>query len=111
MGDQVGVWGGTCTCPNGQVYQVGAFMGHCPVLACINGAMGHCGPNNPGGSGVRVTCATHSSALTDVATTLKTIANVHSNASKPATRKAVEDEASEDELSDPDPMGAPDAEE
>ena len=52
----VGGWGGTCTCPDGEVYQVGSPDG-CTSLACINGVSGTCSSTNPGGAGVRVTCA------------------------------------------------------
>jgi hypothetical protein len=31
--------------------------GGCAAIACINGLSGTCGPYNPGGAGVRVTCA------------------------------------------------------
>ena len=53
----VGGWGGMCTCPDGQVYQVGENLDGCASLACVNGVSGPCGPRNPGGAGVRVTCA------------------------------------------------------
>lgn len=53
-----GGWGGTCTCPDGAVYQVGDNNDNCASLSCINGVSGTCGSNNPGGGGVRVTCAT-----------------------------------------------------
>eukprot|EP01046_Picozoa_sp_COSAG06_P050754 COSAG06_NODE_8114_length_2270_cov_1.963151_2_plen_712_part_01 len=52
----VGSWGGTCTCPNGQVYQVGDNKDSCSSLACVNGVSGDCNQTNPGGDGVRVTC-------------------------------------------------------
>ena len=52
----IGGWGGTCTCADGQVYQVGD-TGGCAAIACINGLSGPCSNNNPGGAGVRVTCA------------------------------------------------------
>jgi len=38
----VGGWGGSCTCPNGQVYQVGDNIDACRSLACINGTPGTC---------------------------------------------------------------------
>jgi len=53
----VGGWGGTCTCPDGIVYQVGDNGDYCQTLACIGGVSGPCGSNNPGGAHVRVTCA------------------------------------------------------
>jgi len=55
--DNVGGWGGTCTCPDGITYQVGDNFDGCGSLACIGGISGSCGPDNPGGAGVRVTCA------------------------------------------------------
>ena len=54
----VGGWGGTCTCPDGAVYQVGSPDG-CYTLACVNGVSGTCGTDNPGGAAVSVTCAPH----------------------------------------------------
>jgi hypothetical protein len=54
--DSVGSWGGTCTCPDGEDYQVGDNYDSCGSLACVGGRAGTCGRNNPGGSGVRVTC-------------------------------------------------------
>ena len=38
----VGGWGGTCTCPNGEVYGVGDNGDFCASLACINGVSGVC---------------------------------------------------------------------
>eukprot|EP00966_Prymnesium_polylepis_P085282 1974417-Prymnesium_polylepis.1 len=38
----VGVWGGTCTCPNGETYQVGDSLDYCGTLACIGGVSGVC---------------------------------------------------------------------
>ena len=42
MGTRVGVWGGTCTCPNGQTYQVGDRGNMCGSLACTGGTGGTC---------------------------------------------------------------------
>ena len=53
----VGSWGGTCTCPDGQVYQVGDNFDSCKSLACYNGFGAGCSSNNPGGQKVKVTCA------------------------------------------------------
>ena len=58
----VGGWGGTCTCPDGEVYQVGDFDNddYCGSLACIGGVAGSCyrdPRDNPGGAHVKVTCA------------------------------------------------------
>jgi hypothetical protein len=38
----VGAWGGTCTCPDGQVYQVGDYNNYCGSLACIGGTPSQC---------------------------------------------------------------------
>ena len=56
----VGGWGGKCTCPDGQVYQVGDNNDSCGSLACVGGSSGKCGSDNPGGNGVKVTCASAS---------------------------------------------------
>jgi hypothetical protein len=53
----VGGWGGTCTCPDGSVYQVGDENNNCGSIACFGGVAGSCRRNNPGGNGVKVTCA------------------------------------------------------
>lgn len=37
-----GGWGGSCTCPDGQVYQVGDKYDYCGSLSCIGGISGHC---------------------------------------------------------------------
>ena len=39
---QVGSWGGSCTCPNGEVYWVGDEGNFCQSLACIGGESGDC---------------------------------------------------------------------
>lgn len=52
----VGTWGGTCACPDGQIYQVGDNGDACGSLACVGGLAGICTPWNPGGEGIRVTC-------------------------------------------------------
>jgi hypothetical protein len=52
----VGEWGGTCTCPDGAVYNVGDNNDGCGSLACVGGTPGPCGPNNPGGAFRRATC-------------------------------------------------------
>ena len=44
----VGGWGGKCTCPDGQVYQVGDNSDRCASLACVDGVSGACGSTNPG---------------------------------------------------------------
>jgi len=40
----VGSWGGSCTCPDGTIYQVGDNMDACRSLACVGGVSGKCGP-------------------------------------------------------------------
>lgn len=58
----VGGWGGSCTCPNGEVYNVGDNGDGCGSLACIGGTPGQC--NSYGGvwSGNKVSCAVTMSA-------------------------------------------------
>ena len=51
-----GGWGGSCTCPNGQVYQVGDQMDSCGSLSCKNGKSGTCNHHNGPWSGNKVTC-------------------------------------------------------
>ena len=38
----IGLWGGSCTCPNGQVYEVGDRGDLCGSLACFGGSPGMC---------------------------------------------------------------------
>merc|ERR1711920_190256 len=38
----VGGWGGECTCPDGQTYQVGDNNDACDSLACEGGTAGTC---------------------------------------------------------------------
>ena len=51
-----GGWGGTCTCPDGQQYEVGDEMNGCGSLACTGGTSGTC--TRAGGAWSRntVTC-------------------------------------------------------
>ena len=35
----VGVWGGTCKCPDGQVYMVGDNLNYCRSMACHGPAL------------------------------------------------------------------------
>lgn len=37
-----GGWGGSCTCPNGQVYWVGDNWNGCKSMACVGGVSGKC---------------------------------------------------------------------
>lgn len=48
--------GGSCTCPNGEVYQVGDNGDNCATLACINGVSGTCNAEGGDWSGNKVTC-------------------------------------------------------
>merc|ERR1712039_771000 len=48
--------GGQCTCPNGEVYQVGDYIDHCASLACIGGTSGTCHKRNGPWSRNKVTC-------------------------------------------------------
>jgi len=54
----VGGWGGICTCPNGEVYEVGDNFDNCKTLACEGGAPGECraGGINSANEGMKVTC-------------------------------------------------------
>ena len=38
---RVGGWGGSCTCPDGQVYQVGDEHNHCGSLRVRRRRLGH----------------------------------------------------------------------
>ena len=40
--DGAGVWGGLCTCPDGQVYPVGDQLDYCKSLSCFGGTSGVC---------------------------------------------------------------------
>jgi len=55
----VGGWGGTCMCGDGETYAVGDNNDGCASLACVGGTSGICqkfsNGQNPG-AGVRVTC-------------------------------------------------------
>jgi len=52
----VGRWGGSCTCPDGSVYQVGDNIDLCNSLACVGGVSGACTRANGPWSRRRVTC-------------------------------------------------------
>lgn len=55
---KVGVWGGECSCPDGQMYLVGDHLDYCNTLACIGGASGKCNKHTQGAWGKRsVECA------------------------------------------------------
>lgn len=38
----MGEWGGDCTCPDGEVYEVGDNLDSCGSLACRGGTAGKC---------------------------------------------------------------------
>lgn len=52
-----GGWGGACTCPDGQVYQVGDQNNACGSIACIGGTPGVCNKRRGPWSGGKVNCA------------------------------------------------------
>jgi hypothetical protein len=61
VGGNTGGWGGACTCPDGQVYQVSDKGQHCQELNCIGGTPGTCNQHEnkdpvTGWSGNKVTC-------------------------------------------------------
>merc|ERR1719204_1363635 len=65
--DGVGAYGGSCTCPDGSVWQVGDNYDSCGSLACIGGVSGTCHRQNGVWSWRKVTCAppTHSEEVCD----------------------------------------------
>ena len=48
MGTPIGVWGGKCTCPDGQVFTAGDEGNNCGSIACRGGIQGEC----QGGEGI-----------------------------------------------------------
>ena len=55
----IGSYGGSCTCPDGQVYEVGDNYDSCGSLACVGGVEGTCmRVHNTTRYGRRVTCIT-----------------------------------------------------
>ena len=59
----VGTFGGSCTCPSGAVYQVGAIGTDCSTLACAGGTAGVCSKAAGVWSGRSVTCGGAGAAL------------------------------------------------
>ena len=57
-----GGWGGSCTCPDGSVYQVGDNGDACGSLTCAGDTSGQC--NQAGGdwSGNKVSCGAEPTA-------------------------------------------------
>ena len=49
-------WGGACTCPNGEVYQVADNGDSCGSLQCSGGTAGTCNQHSGPWSGNRVVC-------------------------------------------------------
>ena len=64
-------YGGTCTCPDGSVYQAGDNNDDCASLACIDGIVGTCNRVAGAWSGQRVTCC-HPSSLIPITSTPST---------------------------------------
>lgn len=55
--DNTGAWGGWCTCPDGESYNVGDNNDGCGSLACVGGTAGECAHVvDPLRAGMRVTC-------------------------------------------------------
>jgi len=57
MGTPIGVWGGSCTCPDGRVYQVADEGNMCGSVACVGGVQGHCNEGEGEWSFRKVICA------------------------------------------------------
>merc|ERR1711920_1106329 len=53
----VGAWGGSCTCPDGQIYQVGDNGDACGSIACVDGTPGVCNRREGAWSFTKVECA------------------------------------------------------
>ena len=63
VGDGGGGYGGECTCPDGQKYQVGDLYGPCDGLACHGGISGTCNDDLGPWSWRSVSCAPEESVL------------------------------------------------
>ena len=59
----VGIYGGTCTCPDGSVYQVGDQLDSCGSLACVNGVAGECHKKSGEWSFRKVICVPQSNSF------------------------------------------------
>jgi uncharacterized protein (DUF2237 family) len=66
-----GGWGGSCTCPDGSVYQVGDNLNSCGSLACFGGKSGTCHRKNGPWSKAKVTCGKLVKAFTPTAAPTK----------------------------------------
>eukprot|EP00965_Chrysotila_dentata_P105226 3475335-Pleurochrysis_carterae.AAC.2 len=53
----IGTWGGSCTCPDGKVYQAGDNGNYCGSLACVGGVSGACNKSPGPWSRAKVVCA------------------------------------------------------
>ena len=53
----VGIWGGTCTCPDGTTYEVGDNGDFCETIACVGGVAGECHKEEGLWANRRVVCA------------------------------------------------------
>lgn len=56
--EEAGTFGGSCTCPDGQVYQVGDNHDNCGSLACVGGVSGPCNKYDGEWSKKKVVCGT-----------------------------------------------------
>ena len=54
---EIGGWGGSCTCPNGESYRVGDYNNFCKSMACHGGKPGLCEKmHRDERVGIKVTC-------------------------------------------------------
>ena len=53
----IGIWGGSCTCPDGSTYQVGDNGDMCGTIACVGGESGECLQEEGPWAHRRVACA------------------------------------------------------
>jgi len=60
----VGLFGGSCTCPDGKVYQVGDNEDDCASLACVGGVSGTCKRDEGSWSHRKVECREAVACLT-----------------------------------------------
>ena len=61
--DNAGGWGGFCTCPNGNIYEVGDNNDSCGSIACEGGSSSSCSDQISSlSSGMKVTCGAETTA-------------------------------------------------
>ena len=61
--DSAGGWGGFCTCPNGNIYEVGDNNDSCGSIACEGGSSSSCSDQISSlSSGMKVTCGAETTA-------------------------------------------------